>query len=215
MNKLVIFDLDGTLLDSVPDIEVCLNQTLTNFGYSTHSREEITTFIGNGARNLVKRALPLNETEEKVDECLKYYNKIYTASGSPLTRLFDGIEKVINELWLRGYKIAILTNKPQITTDNIFSKYMAHLPISKVVGQVDGVKIKPDPTVTEQILTEFNVQKENAYFVGDGETDIKTAINAGIKGVGVLWGYRSKVQLEEAGATLFALVPEDLLKIIP
>ena len=214
MEKIVIFDLDGTLLDSLPDIEFCVNKTLIKFGYNTRTKTEIMSFIGHGARNLVKQSLPFGTDESKVDECLAYYNEIYTKSGSPLTKLFDGIREIIKTLASRGYIIAILTNKPQMTTDNIFQKYMFDLPIKKVIGQRDGVKIKPDPTVTLDILKEFSISKENAYFVGDGETDILTAKNAEIKGIGVLWGYRSKRELQDAGASVFAQIPEDLLTII-
>ena len=214
MQKLIIFDLDGTLLDSLPDIHYCLNQTLEKFGYAQHDKRSVMQFIGNGARNLVKYALPEGTSDQEIDRLLKYYNQIYTNSGSPRTKLFDGIKEIVKELGLRGYKMAILTNKPQMTTDAIFEKYMFDMPIAKVVGQRDGVKIKPDPTVTLSILEEFGVEKQNAYFIGDGETDVLTAINSGVNGIAVLWGYRTKEQLAKAGAQNFAFEQNDLLKIL-
>ena len=145
---------------------------------------------------------------------LKYYNDIYTNSGSPKTKLFDGVKEVVQELANRGYKMAILTNKPQMTTDAIFNEYMSDMPIDLVIGQRDGVKIKPDPTVTNSILEKYGVEKQNAYFIGDGETDVITAINANINGIAVLWGYRSKDELQDAGATVFVDSPLDLLNIL-
>ncbi|MBE5754703.1 MAG: HAD family hydrolase [Clostridiales bacterium] len=214
MQKLIIFDLDGTLLDSLPDIQDCLNKTLEKFGYKTHDRSAVMRFIGTGARNLVKKGLPEGTCDEEIDRLLKYYNEIYTNSGSPKTKLFDGVKEVVQELANRGYKMAILTNKPQITTDAIFNQYMSDMPIDLVIGQRDGVKIKPDPTVTNSILEKYGVEKQNAFFIGDGETDVITAINAGINGVAVLWGYRSKDELQDAGATIFVQKPLDLLNIL-
>jgi phosphoglycolate phosphatase len=114
----------------------------------------------------------------------------------------------------RGYKLAILTNKPQITTDDVYKTYMSDLGFDLVIGQRAGVKIKPDPTSALEILKEFDVEPKNAFFVGDGETDVMTAINGKMQGIAVLWGYRSKEQLEKAGAKVFANTPKDLIKLI-
>lgn len=215
MNKAVIFDLDGTLLDSIQDIADNINAMLMQFGYPQRRVDEIMQFIGNGARNLVKRSLPDTATGQEIDQRLEYYNKIYTESGCPLTKLFDGVKEVVETLKERGYKIAILTNKPQLATDRIYQRYMSELSIDLVVGQRDGVKIKPDPASALKILSEFSVEPKNAYFVGDGETDVLTAINGKMQSVAVLWGYRSKAQLEEAGAKIFVKTPLQLLDIIP
>lgn len=214
MNKAVIFDLDGTILDTLKDIAFYTNEMLATFGYPTRSNEEIMQFIGNGARNLIKKSLPVGLDEEKVSLCHDYYNKIYTASGSPRTCVFDGMKEVIKEIKNRGYKIAILTNKPQITTDTVHERYMADFGFDKVVGQSQNVKIKPDPTTAINIAKEFNASVQDVYFVGDGETDVETAINANMNGIAVLWGYRKKEQLEKAGAKVFAKAPQDLLKLI-
>ena len=214
MNKAVIFDLDGTLLHTLPDIHFFVNEMLSHYGYPLRSEKEVMQFIGCGSRNLIKLSLPDGLTDDEISERHAYYNKIYTASGSPKTKLFDGIEQVIVELKNRGYKIAILTNKPQETTDNVYERYMKHLGFDLVVGQSAKVKVKPDPTTAKQILFNFNVLPENAYFVGDGETDVQTSINAGTNGIAVLWGYRSKEQLSVAGAKVFASSVEQLLTLI-
>lgn len=214
MQKLVIFDLDGTLLDSLPDIHICVNKTLERFGYPQHTITDVMQFIGNGARNLIKRSLPNGIADQEIDKILAYYNKIYTESGSPETRLFDGIAETVKVFHVRGYKLAILTNKPQITTDAIYRDYMSDLPFDKVVGQREGFKIKPDPTVALSIIEELGAEPQNTYFVGDGDTDVQTAQNAGVNGIATLWGYRSKAQLAAVGATVFAEQPKDLLDII-
>ena len=214
MSKAVIFDLDGTLLHTLPDIHFYVNEMLSHYGYPLRTEEEVMQFIGCGSRNLIKLSLPEGLSNEQISERHAYYNKIYTDSNSPRTKLFDGIKEVCKTLKQRGFKIAILTNKPQETTDNVYDRYMKDLCFDKVVGQSATVKVKPDPTTANKILSEFGVLPENAYFVGDGETDVMTSINVKTNGIAVLWGYRTKDQLKEAGATVFANTPLDLLSLI-
>ncbi len=214
MVKAVIFDLDGTLLNSVEDIADNINLMLKKFGYNTRTVDEIKSFIGHGARNLVKNSLGGCETDARVDECLAYYNDIYTNSGSPKTRLFEGVDKMLLALKQKGYKLAILTNKPQMTTDEVYKEYLSKYSFDKVVGQRGNVKIKPDPTVVNQIINELGVSKENVYFVGDGEPDAQVAINAQVNGICVLWGFRTRRQLEDAGATVFAESPDKVVQLI-
>ncbi len=213
MNKLVIFDLDGTLIHSLPDILEQMNLTLEHFNYPLCTENQIRQYIGNGARHLVKCSFG-NLTEEDLDQKLAYYNKIYTACGSPKTHVFEGMDKVMLELKKMGYKLAILTNKPQITTDKVYQKYLKQFDFDMVVGQSNNVKCKPDKTATLNILKELGVSQENTYFIGDGETDIQTSYNANVKHIAVLWGYRDKEQLEKVGAKTFARLPLDILDII-
>lgn len=214
MNKAVIFDLDGTLIDSVPDIAENINIMLKRFGYHVLSEEEIKAKVGHGARNLVKDCIGKSLTDKELDERLEFYNYQYTNSGSPKTRLYKGIPETLKELKKRGYKLAILTNKPQETTDNVIKNHMSDLNFDKVVGQSGSVKCKPDKAATLAILNELNVLPENTYFVGDGDADVLTSLNSGTNGIAVLWGYSSKEKLAAFGATAFAYKPEDLLKII-
>ncbi len=214
MEKLVIFDLDGTILDTLKDIAFYSNEMLEHFGYPPRTDKEIMQFIGNGAKKLVQRCLPNGVDEQRLEECLSYYNDIYTKSGSVRTCVFDGMKEVCLTLKERGYKLAILTNKPQETTNKVHARYMSDMGFDMVVGQRANAKIKPDPTEALKIAKTLNVLPANAYFVGDGETDVETAINANMNGIAVLWGYRSKAQLEKAGSTVFADMPSDLLKLI-
>ena len=214
MNKLVIFDLDGTLLDTVPDIADNVNIMLEKFGLSPCTLEQIKKYIGNGAKKLVQRSIGKELPEQEFNARHEYFVDIYAKNGTPKTKLFDGIGKVLTNLKERGYKLAILTNKPQGATDNVYQTYLKDFGFDMVIGQSGSVKCKPDKTATLKILTELDVLPENCYFVGDGETDVLTAINSGTNGIAVLWGYREKSQLLDAGATLFASNPIDLLNII-
>lgn len=214
MDKAVIFDLDGTLIDSLPDIYHYVNVTLEKFGDKKRAYNEVRAFIGYGAKNLIKKSFGGEFDGEDLKERLDFYNEKYTASRSPETKLFDGIREVLLELKNRGYKLAILTNKPQITTEDVYKRYLSDIGFDVVFGARDGVKIKPDPEGLNLVLEKLKVNKDNAYFVGDGETDIITGLNSGVVPIGVLWGYRDKDELVSAGATTFAEKPSDLLNII-
>ncbi len=217
MNKLVIFDLDGTLLHTVPDIMDSINYMLDHYGYKKVNYTETCHFVGNGARLLVSRCIKnggYTVTEEEIDERLKFYNEYYTASNSPKTKIFDGIGDVLIELKKRGYYIAILTNKPQVTTDKVVEIYLKQYGFDRVIGSRKEFKIKPDKETTVNLMKELNVQPKDTYFVGDGETDVLTSINAGTNGIAVLWGYRDKSELEKAGAKVFVSSPKDLLTVI-
>ena len=214
MNKVVIFDLDGTLLDTIKDIAENVNLTLESFGYPTLTEKEIMKYVGNGARKLIERSLKVKLSDRDFEEVFKYYDALYTSSKSEKTCVFDGLKEVLTELKNRGYKLAILSNKQQAATYNVYLKYLKEYHFDIVLGQRDGVPIKPNPAAVYEMLKELNASPENAYFVGDGETDVMTAINAGINGVAVLWGYRELEQLSAAGATVFASKPSDLISII-
>ena len=214
MKKIVIFDLDGTLIDSVHDIADCVNLMLEKYGYQKRKLDEIKQMIGNGARNLVKRAIGLDLSASELDERLKVYDEIYTNCGCPKTKVFDGMAEVLRELKSRGFLLGIVTNKQQSATEEIYNSMLKEFNFDCVVGQRKGLKIKPDPDGVYSILENCGVSKENAYFVGDGETDVQVAINAGVKGIAGLWGYRTRAQLEAVGAKVFATIPQDLSKII-
>ena len=214
MNKAVIFDLDGTLLDTLDDIADSINGMFNEFGYKAIDRERVRKIIGSGAKRLIADALPERLTDEEFVKRLEAYNRIYNASGSPKTKLFDGIAEVVTELKNRGYKLAVLSNKPQHSTDKVAEKYLNGLGFDFIGGQSEKIKCKPDPSGALYVLDKLGVRPENAYLVGDGETDVMAAINAKITGVCALWGNRTEEQLRAAGGSLFAAKPSDILKII-
>ena len=214
MEKAVIFDLDGTLLDTLDDITDCINAMLKSFGYPATDRERVRAIIGSGAKKLIADALPEKVSDEEFVKRLEEYNRIYNASGSPKTKPFDGIKEVVGELKKRGYKLAVLSNKPQPSTDKVNEKYLKDFGFDGVFGQSEKIKCKPDPAGALYVLNRLGVKPENAYLVGDGETDVLAAINAGITSVSALWGNRTKAQLSAVGGRLFAETPKDVLDII-
>lgn len=213
--KAVIFDLDGTLLDTLDDLTDSINEMLKYFNYRTITRDRVREIIGSGAKKLIADTLPEKLSDEEFEKRLEVYSRIYNASGSPKTKIFDGMDKVLIELKKRGYKIAILSNKPQPSTDKVYEKYLKEFDFDFVGGQSEKIKCKPDPAGALYVLDKLGVNPNDAYLIGDGETDVMTAINAGIKGVCALWGNRTKEQLAAAGGTIFCELPEQLLKIIP
>ena len=214
MQKAVLFDLDGTILDTVHDIADKVNLTMKHFGYPTLTDKEIMQRIGNGSRNLIKNSIGVPVSEEYLDNVLQYFMGLYAGAEDPKTQPFDGIIETLQTLKQRGYKLAIVTNKPQPATDKICKERLSQISFDKIIGQSRLVKCKPDKTATVNLLKEFDVLPENAYFVGDGETDVQTAINAGVNGISVLWGYRPKEQLVNAGAKVFVNHPTELLSVI-
>ena len=214
MKKLVVFDLDGTLIDSVPDIADCLNITLKKFGFNTCTYAEVAQMIGNGARNLVKAAVKTQLLDQKIDEILSAYTKVYASCDNSKTKVYSGIKQTLLELKKRGYELAIFTNKPQVVTENVYKTYFIDCGFYKVVGVSPEIKRKPNPQVLFSMMEELSVLPENTYFVGDGEADAEVAINAGVNGISVLYGYRTKEQLSKVGAKIFVQKPTDILDIL-
>ena len=213
MTKAIFFDLDGTILDTVPDIQDSINRMLAENGLPPLSAEEIVRYVGNGAKKLVDRCLKGRVNEERAERCLHRYNEIYTNCGSPKTRIFPGLSNTLPLLKEKGYLLAVITNKPQETADEVKKIYLDPLGISYVFGQREGIPVKPDPKPMEIVLAQFGLKREEVVFVGDGETDAAFAINAGVRGISCLWGYRGKELLLEVGAREFIDRPEELLSL--
>lgn len=213
MYKLIIFDLDGTLLDSLPDILSVLNTTLKKFSLLEVSYGQARGFIGNGARELVRLAIG-EENIDKLDEILSHYKKAYAESDNSAARLYGGEEAALIKLKSAGIKLAVLTNKPQPAALNNAARFFGGFGIDAVQGQEEGVPLKPDPRGALALAAKFGVKAEDCVIVGDGETDVMTAKNAGMDCISVLWGYRDKEQLGEAGATRFASDFAELSEIL-
>lgn len=213
MYSAVIFDLDGTLLDSLDDILLKLNFTLEKFSLPQVTRAQARSFIGNGARELVRLALG-KEREYMLEEVLAFYRTEYAKSNNALSSLYVGEEEALLNLKAHGVKLAILTNKPHaaaLKTEEIFFKKFA---FCCVQGQEEGFPLKPAPQAVERVLHKLGVSARDCLFVGDGETDIQAAANTGMDCVSVLWGYRSEEQLISAGAGRTVKSFAELEKII-
>ncbi len=195
----VFFDLDGTLLDTAPDIRAALNRALTACGYAAIGETETVAFVGNGARKLIERAAPGGDYEK----VLSRFKEYYSASEHLLTRPYAGMQALAAGLKARGLKLAVVTNKLQRAADLLMERFFPG--VFDFVGGDDGsFPCKPDPTLTRYAALTLRVPMRECVFVGDGETDVLTAKNAGMYGISALWGYRSRELLAAAGATCFA-----------
>lgn len=213
MIKAIFFDLDGTLLNTLEDIRVTLNKSLSSFGMPEISSEQTKEYVGNGARLLVERAVG-NKPQEVQDKVYSDFSKRFSESSNEFTYFYDGEEKALHSFKKAGIKLIIVTNKPQCVADKVYNKFLSQFDFCKVVGQTQEYPLKPDPAATLAIIKELNLQKEECVFVGDGETDFLTGRAAGIKCISVLWGYRSKAQLQEIGASVFVKDYSELFKTI-
>lgn len=195
--------MDGTLFDTLPDIRKVLNFTLEKFCLPTLSGEEVKSYIGNGARELVRLAIG-KKNEYRLEEILSYYKKVYAQNDGKLSRFFDGEREALERLKKSGVYLSVLTNKPHAVALKTEREYFSSFSLACVVGQREGFPLKPAPDGVFEIIKKLGVDKSECVFVGDGEADILTAENAGIDGICVLWGYRTKGQLERAGGKVFA-----------
>lgn len=207
----VLFDLDGTLLDTLPDIALSLNQSLAAFGYPACPLDRVRSYVGDGAEKLIERAT--GEGKEKSGSVYEDFRARYGNSPQSLTEPYEGILPLLHSLKEKGVKLAIVTNKPQEATDFIVRKFFSGL-FDFVGGDSGMFPVKPDPALARYCALTLRVPLKECVFVGDGEADVLTAKNAGMKGVSALWGYRTREELERAGADTFANDREELAKIL-
>jgi phosphoglycolate phosphatase len=211
--KTIIFDLDGTLIDSLEDIAVCMNQVLEELNLPIHEVDDYKYFVGGGISVLVDNALKDYSTEIK-DEVTNRFKIVYDQKLHDKTKPYEGIYELLDELTKLDCNIGILSNKPHEFTlayaNNLFSKYN----ISQIHGQKSDVPKKPDPIAAIAIANSFNTPCEETYFVGDTMVDMQTAVNAKMIGIGVLWGFRDEEELLEHGATFVVKHPLDILEIL-
>ena len=213
-NKAIIFDLDGTLIDSLEDIAVCMNQVLEELNLPTHKIDDYKYFVGGGISILVDNALDKNTSDETKQLVTEKFKIVYDQKLHAKTLPYEGIYDLLDELKKLDFKIGILSNKPHEFTiayaSNLFSKY----DMKEVHGQKAHIAKKPDPIAAIQIAQSFDVPCEEVYFVGDTMVDMQTAVNAKMIGIGVLWGFRDEEELMSNGATFVVKHPLDILDIV-
>ena len=212
--KVIIFDLDGTLLDSLKDIMISTNEVLTQLNFPTHPFESYKTFVGDGARKLLLRSLPKECDKQTVDKALELFTQIYSKTIHENTKPYDGIYELLDALREAGFSLNILSNKPHKFTLKYYEIFFKKYNFDNVYGQSDENPKKPDPSTALKIAKMLNTDPQDIYFVGDTSTDIQTANNANMKSVGVLWGIRDKNELVSNGATFIIEKPEQLLDIV-
>ena len=204
----VLFDLDGTLLDTLGDLHLGVNVTLKNHGYPQRTLEEVRAFVGNGARQLMQLALPQGTSEAELESILAEYLEWYRVNFCVTAAPYTGVKAVVDALIAKGVKVAVVSNKPDATTKKLAEMFFPGLP---AFGQRDDIPKKPAPQMVWRAMETLGVTAEESVYVGDSEVDVATARNAGLPLVAVNWGFRTTEQLVEAGAQTIVDNPDDLL----
>ncbi|MCP4749397.1 MAG: HAD family hydrolase [Proteobacteria bacterium] len=213
--KAVLFDMDGTLLDTLTDIAKSTNRVLASRNLPQHKLEDYKYFVGAGATHLVTSVLPEEERNEKtIQECLEAFEKDYSVRWKENTRPYAGIEEMLDTLTKRGLKMAILSNKPHEITVSCVGEMLSNWRFEVVFGQRDDVPRKPDPAGALEISERMNIPPSDFLYLGDTGIDMKTAAAADMFSVGVLWGFRPREELLGSGAKALIEAPMDILKHI-
>lgn len=212
--KAVIFDLDGTLSDSIHSIKYSGDRTMEKFGYGPFSEEQYKYFVGDGARNLVKRALEAGGDTELAhfEEAYTLYREIFKENCMYRLRPYEGIPELLATLKVQHVKIAVLSNKPHAETVNVVEALYGKGYFDVIEGQKEGLAIKPSPDGVFRILERLGLGAEDLLYLGDTATDMKTGKGAGAFTVGALWGFRDRAELEEGGADAVIEHPLELLR---
>ena len=211
--KNAIFDLDGTLINSLADLAASVNATLTEYGFPTFTTEEYRYKVGNGAQKLIERSLPPEKAADAafVQQALTRYKEIYAAHTADKTKPYAGIVDTLTKLYTRGVTLGICTNKPQGAAEEIARTMLEEIPFAVVIGDGGGLPIKPDPAKVQLICRKLNIAPADTVFIGDSAVDMETAVNSGCLPVGVLWGFREREELLAAGAKVLLTEPQELL----
>ncbi len=213
--KAIIFDMDGTLLDTVADIGEAANRVLSYKGFPQHPLESYKHFVGEGAGILIERALPAkSRTDELIGECLEMFFQEYGNTWNNHTRLYPGIKELLNSLSELPVTLSILSNKPDGFTKACANEYLDAWEFFRVIGNSDAIPRKPDPTGAISIISELKLAAEDCLFVGDTKIDMQTAKAAGMTSIGVLWGFRPREELVEARANHLVDEPAQMLNIL-
>lgn len=209
--KLVIFDMDGTILNTLDDLADSLNAVLAKHKCPERSLEEVRRFVGNGIRNLIERAVPEGLPTEEIDRVHEDYLAYYQIHCADKTRPYDGIMEVLRTLRESGCKTAVVSNKADSAVQELCKEYFAGL-FDMAVGERSGFRRKPAPDTLELVLETLQVEKKDAVYIGDSEVDVQTAQNVGVDSIIALWGFRDRELLEQYGAKVFVEAPMECLE---
>lgn len=212
--KLVIFDLDGTLLDSIDDLAASTNHALQLHGYPQHERATYRYFVGNGVRKLIERALPEDARQaDNINHLLQDFLAYYQTHKTVYTRPYQGIPETLAQLHAAGIQLAVASNKYHQGTLELIHHYFGEKLFSIVLGQREGIPVKPDPAIVHDILTQTALPANRTLYVGDSGVDMQTAINSRLTSIGVTWGFRPRTELEANSANYIINSPSELLPI--
>ena len=211
MYKTYIFDLDGTLLDTLQDLADSVNYALRQFGMPEHSLDDIRRFVGNGVRLLMERAVPDGAQNPQFEEVFATFRQYYMQHSLDTTRPYDGIVETIHELKLRGCRLAVVSNKMMAATQELVAHFFPDVEVAIGEHEAAGIRKKPAPDTVDEALRQLGVTREGAVYVGDSDVDLLTARNSGLPCISVLWGFRDREFLLAHGATTFIEHPRDLI----
>ena len=211
--KLAIFDLDGTILDTLDDLADSLNYALEKTGYPVRTREEVRRFVGNGIRKLVERGVPSGTSAESADKVYESFTEHYKVHCADKTKPYEDIPELLKKLRENGVKTAVVSNKADYAVQNLCVQYFDGL-FDAAAGEREGVRRKPSPDSVNIILEKLGVNRENAVYIGDSDVDVETARNSGMDCIAVDWGFRDKNILVQCGAKIIVSEPMKIAEIV-
>ena len=213
--RAIIFDLDGTLLDTLEDIADSMNSMLSHYGFPEHDLDSYRYFVGEGVEMLVRRSLPEDKLDKGfIDQCISKMKEEYGKRWANKTRPYPGIPAMLDALTRRGILMAVLSNKPEEFTKLVIASLLPQWHFHIVLGSGASYPKKPDPTAALMVAQTVKIPPQEFLFLGDSSTDMKTAVNAGMHPVGALWGFRTADELTASGAQALLEHPGDLLKLL-
>lgn len=211
MKKAVIFDLDGTLLNTLDDLADSTNYALSKFGYPTRTIDEVRQFVGNGVAKLIERAIPEGKNNPNFEKCLAIFKENYAQNMYNKTAPYNGIIEMLSNLKSKGIIIAVVSNKFDLAVKELCKKYFeGFIDFAAGENEAQGIKKKPAPDTVISVLNEFNFAPEDAVYVGDSDVDIMTAKNSKMSCISVTWGFRDEKFLLENGATILINAPSEI-----
>lgn len=211
--KLAIFDLDGTLLDTLGDLCDSVNYALTSVGFPERTLDEVRHFVGNGIRRLIERSVPEGSDKASVDRAFEIFKAYYKDHSALKTAPYEGIPSLLNELRALGVKLAVVSNKADFAVQSLCSHYFGEV-FDYAVGERAGIRRKPAPDSVNEVLAELGTAREDAVYIGDSEVDIETAKNADMDCIAVDWGFREREKLLSAGGKQIASNVSELKKML-
>ena len=215
MKKLVIFDLDGTLLNTIDDLGEAANYALKNAGYPTHTIASYPYFVGNGVTKLLERVLPEEaQNDENVRSLRRYFMEYYEVHNTDNTNPYPGINELLSELESAGVKLAVASNKYDSAVKKLINHFFPHIKWSAIEGQKEGIPVKPDPSIVFDILSKCPTPKSEVLYIGDSGIDMETARRACVTSCGVTWGFRPITELLANYAEYIANQPHEILDIV-
>lgn len=213
--KAIVFDLDGTLLNTLEDLKDAVNFALRQKQMPERSLEEIRNFVGNGIANLLKRSVPAGTGEQETAEALAIFREYYGAHCQDKTKPYDGIMELLAEIKKSGIRTAVVSNKADFAVKELIPFYFGDsIPVAMGENEAEGIPKKPAPDMVWKALEELGCSREEAVYIGDSDVDVQTAKNSGLDFIGVSWGFRGREFLEKQGANVIVDKPEEIMRVI-